>query len=72
MEITLPLEKMTAAEKIRLMESLWADLSRHEEELESPSWHGQVLRETEQRVAAGEEKAVDWGVAKKELRRLGG
>lgn len=68
MEITLPLEKMTTAEKIRLMESLWADLSRHEEHLESPSWHGQVLRETERRVAAGEEKPVDWEVAKKELR----
>jgi hypothetical protein len=28
MEITLPLEKMTIAEKLRVMESLWRDLSR--------------------------------------------
>jgi hypothetical protein len=43
MEITLPLEKMTVAEKLRVMESLWRDLTRDEQQLESPEWHGEVL-----------------------------
>jgi hypothetical protein len=69
MNITLPLDRMTTAEKLRAMEALWADLGRHEEELESPAWHAQALRETERRVAAGEEKPVDWETAKEEFRK---
>jgi Putative addiction module component len=64
----ITLDKMTVPEKLQLMEALWADLSRHEEDVELPAWHGQVLRETEQRVADGKEIAVDWETAKRELR----
>lgn len=66
MEITL--DKMTVPEKLRLMEALWADLSRHEEAMELPAWHANVLQETGQRVAEGKETAIDWETAKKELR----
>ncbi|MFN8625581.1 MAG: hypothetical protein U0587_06300 [Candidatus Binatia bacterium] len=31
MTITLPLDEMTTDEKLRVMEALWADLSRTEE-----------------------------------------
>ena len=67
-DVALPLERMTTAEKLRAMEALWADLSRHEEEIESPAWHGEVLREREERVKAGRETAIEWEVAKKQLR----
>ena len=66
MEITI--DQMTTSEKIRLMETLWADLSRQAETVELPTWHGQFLRETAQRVAQGQENALEWEVAKKELR----
>jgi hypothetical protein len=56
-------------EKLRLMEALWTDLSLVEEELDSPRWHEDALRETEARVAAGEEQQVDWDEAKRLLRR---
>ncbi len=59
---------MTTAEKLRAMEALWADLSRHEENLQSPAWHEQVLKEREERVKSGQEKFQDWEVAKQELR----
>lgn len=39
-------------------------------ELESPAWHADVLRETEARMAAGQEKVVDWEDAKREWRQL--
>jgi hypothetical protein len=68
MEITLPLDKMTVPEKLRLMEALWADLSRHEESLESPPWHEEVLRDREARVKSGEETFMDWETAKQQLR----
>lgn len=66
MEIVL--NKMTMPEKLRLMEALWADLSRQADDMELPAWHAQALRETEQRVAEGKETTIDWETAKKELR----
>ncbi len=68
MDITLPLDQMTIAEKLRVMESLWADLSRNEQELESPAWHEQILKEREDRLRSGQETAIDWETAKKQLR----
>ena len=69
MDITLPLDQMSTMEKLRAMEALWNDLSRREAELESPAWHGQVLREREERVASGKESYVDWETAKAQLRK---
>ena len=68
MEITLPLEQMTTAEKLRVMETLWNDLARHEEQVESPEWHGQVLRERAAKVSEGKETFMDWETAKEQLR----
>lgn len=68
MEATLPLDKMTVAEKLRAMEMLWTDLSRNEAQIESPAWHGDVLRDREARIKSGEEKFIDWETAKKQLR----
>jgi hypothetical protein len=55
-------------EKIRLMESLWTDLSGHGEEIDSPQWHEGLLRQTEQRVAEGVEESLDWDEAKRRIR----
>jgi hypothetical protein len=68
MEAVLPLDKMTVAEKLRAMELLWADLSRNEAQIESPSWHGDVLHDREARVKSGAEEFMDWETAKKQLR----
>ncbi|PYK09451.1 MAG: hypothetical protein DME65_11935 [Verrucomicrobia bacterium] len=38
---------MTTAEKLRVMEELWADLTQNENEFESPAWHLTVLQERE-------------------------
>ena len=64
----LEIQQMPRHEKLRLMEALWADLSRNEMELESPAWHANALRETSARVARGEEKILDWEQAKANLR----
>jgi len=67
MEIAL--DKMTIPEKLGLMEALWADWGRHQEDVELPAWHARALRETAHRVAGGKETAVDWETAKNELRQ---
>ena len=68
MEITLPLDKMTVAEKLRIMEAIWSDLTRDEERFESPEWHGAILRQRARRVKQGKESFVDWETAKRQLR----
>ncbi len=60
--------RLPRPEKLRLMEALWTDLSVVEEDYESPAWHESALRETEARVASGEEQQVDWAEAKRRLR----
>ena len=55
-------------EKLQLMEALWSDLNQAGEEVDSPVWHEAVLRETERRLAAGEEEVHDWEEAKRRLR----
>lgn len=56
-------------EKLRLMESLWVDLSQAGDGVDSPGWHEVVLRETEGRMESGEEQVLDWDEAKRRLRR---
>jgi hypothetical protein len=68
MDISLPLDQMTIAEKLRAMETLWADLSRDEANVPSPTWHADVLEERDARLKAGQEKPVEWHAALKELR----
>jgi len=68
MEITLPLEKITVAEKLRIMEAIWSNLTRDEERFESPEWQGDILRERVKRVKQGKESFIDWETAKRQLR----
>lgn len=69
MTVTLPLNDMTVTEKLQLMETLWDDLRRNADSLESPVWHREVLEERERRIVSGEAKFVDWDEAKSEIRK---
>ena len=64
----LEIKKMPRWEKLKLMESLWADLSRNEAELESPGWHADALREMAERRAHGDEPLIAWDEAKIKMR----
>jgi hypothetical protein len=68
MESAIEIKHLSRKEKLRMMEAIWEDLSREDEEVESPGWHQQALLDTEGRLSAGQEKIVDWQAAKKELR----
>jgi hypothetical protein len=64
--------RMSRKEKLRVMHALWEDLAKDEESLESPAWHADALRETEERVRTGTERELGWDEAKAELRRRAG
>lgn len=68
MQNTFEIGHLSREDKLRVMEAIWEDLSKEDEEVKSPKWHQEALQETEQRLSLREEKEVDWHTAKKELR----
>ena len=69
MPVELPLDQMTFAEKLHLMETLWDHLTRKPGDLPSPAWHEEVLQDCRQRADSGAEQFSDWEAAKEEIRR---
>jgi hypothetical protein len=70
--MAIDLQRMSREEKLKVMHSLWEDLVREDDTIESPAWHGDVLRATEERVGSGSEGVRNWDEAKAELRRRAG
>lgn len=70
MTIDLPLDNMTAEEKVRLLEEIWGSLCRHPGDVRSPEWHRQVLEERTRRLASGEATVSSWNDAKVRLLQL--
>ncbi len=68
MPLELEIEKMSVEEKLRVMEALWADLSRNSQKVSSPAWHEELLLDRGERVRTGQEQFLDWDAAKRELR----
>jgi hypothetical protein len=64
----LSLASLSRAEKLRMMEALWRDLSMDDGALASPEWHGSALQEAETATAAGQAQWMDWDQAKEALR----
>ncbi|MDE3118899.1 MAG: addiction module protein [Nitrospirota bacterium] len=69
MPFNLPLKDMTLQEKLAAMESLWEDLARTPEAIESPAWHKEVLEERLRLLAEGKTQLIDWETAKEALRK---
>jgi hypothetical protein len=68
MSANLPLHEMSLEKKLQAMEALWEELSREPDRIESPSWHQDLLKETERRVESGEATFFDWEKAKVSIR----
>ena len=68
MPFNLPLKDMTLQEKLAVMESLWEDLARTPEAVESPASHTDILDERRQRLAEGKSRFIDWETAKAKIR----
>ena len=69
MDIVLPLNEMTTAEKLSVMELLWDDLCRSPENLSSPAWHGEVLAAREQLLQDGQTGFSDFAEVRDRLRK---
>jgi len=67
--VDLPLSHLSLAQKLDLMETLWAELSRDDTKLESPEWHKSVLENREKAFKDGKVTTSDWEQAKKRIRK---
>ena len=67
--IDLPLDQMTLEEKLQLAEKIWANITEHHDDLPSPAWHEDVLRERLRQVEAGEAHFIPLEEAMENLRR---
>lgn len=67
--VELPLSKLSQAQKLQLMESLWADLTRDGKKLKSPAWHEEVLEDRQEAFASGKISSQDWEKAKKRIKK---
>ncbi|MBP8105396.1 MAG: addiction module protein [Nitrospira sp.] len=70
MPFNLPLKEMTLHEKLAAMESLWEDLARTPETIESPAWHKDILDERQKRLVTGQSQFNDWEKAKADIRSM--
>ena len=61
--ISIPLDKMSLAEKLEAMEALWADLSRTPGQVPIPDWHREVLKARRESPATW----LDWEQVKASL-----
>ena len=68
MSIAIPLERMSAMDKLQAIEEIWSDLARVSADVPSPSWHADVLRAREQRITDGRSRFLDIDEAKQAVR----
>jgi putative addiction module component (TIGR02574 family) len=63
------LRQLPRWEKLQIVEALWSDLASEDSQFQSPSWHGEELRKTEEDFKLGEVQSLDWEEAKRKLRK---
>jgi hypothetical protein len=61
--ISIPLDKMSLAEKLEAMEAIWADLSRTPSQVPIPDWRREVLKTRRESPATW----LDWEQVKASL-----
>jgi hypothetical protein len=65
-----PIEEMTPAQRIELMEALWKSMDSHRLGVGPPDWHGEYLRDREKAIAEGTDEFVELDEFESELRRM--
>ena len=51
---TIDIEKMTTQEQLQTMEALWDALAHGTQEPASPTWHDEILRARQEKIASGQ------------------
>lgn len=68
MTIALTLDKMTIADKLQAMETIWDDLCHNVQDIGIPEWHHEVLAARAVDLREGKESFTEWETAKESIR----
>ncbi len=63
------IRQMPFSEKLALLEVVWSELASEPDRVEIPQWHKDILDERIQAFENGMVQAIDWEVAKEEIRK---
>jgi nitrogenase molybdenum-iron protein alpha/beta subunit len=64
-----PIDEMTPAQQIELMEALWKSMGENQRNIEPPDWHREYLEEREKAIVAGTDEFIDIDKFEADLRR---
>jgi len=68
-ELLLPLEKMTIAEKMDVIDQIMADLSRNSGAVPAIEWHGAMLEKRAADIANGTDSFITLDAAEVRIRK---
>lgn len=71
-ELVLPLEKMTVAEKMDVVDRIMDDLSRNASSIPVIEWHGEVLKQRAENLKNGTDRFISLEDAEKRIREKTG
>lgn len=71
-ELVLPLERMTVAEKMDVIDRIMDDLSRSSAEVPAIEWHGDMLRQRAENLKNGTDRFISLDEAEKRIREKTG
>ena len=63
------IRKLPIREKFQILEALWEDMRDEMEDTDIPESHKKILDDCRARVERGEEKLIDWEIAKNMIGR---
>ena len=62
------IHRMPLHEKLLVLEAIWEDICREEQNLEVPQWHKDLLDERERLVKEGKAQFVVWEEAERQIK----
>jgi len=65
-----PIEEMTPAQRIELMEALWNSMSQDPRDNKPPEWHSYYLKDREEAIADGTDEFIELDEFETDLRRM--
>lgn len=58
MNMKLDISELSSAERLEAMEALWDSLIHDENELNSPDWHGEILKQRKKDIDNGKAEYI--------------
>jgi len=62
------MDRLSMAQELYFMKTIWNNLESQKETLDSPQWHEDILKDRENALTAGKVTISDWEVVKNRIK----